>query len=188
MEPTTTGADTTRPDMPDEAERQALAAELELHIEALNEYCDQVPQPERALQINEFIALVGQYDQVTEQLLSNYRRALEHAHRPVVVPTLEQAILAKMSPAELLAHRETSPVYRLGYVRGYRQAEQKYERLSSLYAQYAIIVPPANYTPSPLVARVQRFLSTRLMTGQRLPIEARKSLFFSTPITPRRDA
>jgi len=188
MQPTTTGAPTTRPDMPDEAERLALAAELEMHIDALNAYCDQDPQPERAQQINELIALFGQYDQTTEQLLSHYRRALEHAQRPVVVPTLEQAILNQMSPADLLAHREKDPVYRLGYARGYHKAQQQYERLSSLYAQYAIIVPPASYTPSPLVAQVQRFLSTRLMTGQRLPIEARKSLFFSTPVTPRRDA
>jgi hypothetical protein len=173
--------------MPDEAERLALAAELETHIDALNEYCDQVPPPERAEHINEFIAVFGEYDQATERLLSYYRRALEHAHRSVAVPTLEQAILAKMSPAELLAHREKDPVYRLGYGRGYCAAQQQYERLSSLYAQYAIIVPPASYTPSPLVARVQRFLSTRLMTGQRLPIEARKSLFFNTPATPYTD-
>ncbi|MGI4863718.1 MAG: hypothetical protein ACRYFZ_07310 [Janthinobacterium lividum] len=189
MQPTTTPeAHTPRPALPDEAERQALAAELEIHIDALNEYCDQDPQPERAQQINELIALFGQYDQATEQLLSGYRYALEHAQRPVIVPNLEQAILAKMSPADLLAYRQADPVYRLGYARGYRVAEQKYERLSSLYAQYALIVPPAGYTPSPLVAQVQRFVATRLMTGPRFPLEVRKSLFFSTPATPRPNA
>ncbi|MGI4862617.1 MAG: hypothetical protein ACRYFZ_01750 [Janthinobacterium lividum] len=189
MQPTTTPeAHATRPALPDEAERQALAAELEIHIDALNEYCDQDPQPERAQQINELIALFGQYDQATEQVLDNYRHALEHAQRPVVVPTLEQAILAKLSPADLLAHRQADPVYRLGWARSYRVAEQKYERLSSLYAQYAIIVPPAGYTPSPLVAQVQRFVATRLMVGPRFPLAVRKSLFFNTPVTPRHDA
>jgi len=175
MQPTTT--------FPDEVERNQLAAQLEEHLEALNAYCDQEPPPERAYQINEFIAALGQYDQATERLLSNYRQALEKAERPAPqpVPTLEQAILAKLSPEELLAHREADPVYRLGFMRGQRQTEQKYERLVSLYAQYALIVPPASYTPSPLVARVQRFTAAHLMTGARFPLPIRKSLFFSTP-------
>lgn len=174
-------ANATRPPLPDEAERIALAAGLVQHLETLNEYCDQEPAQPMAYEINEFIAAIGEYDQATERLLAAYRYALEHAQRPAVVPTLEQAILTKMSPAELLAHREADPVYRLGFARGQHHGEQKYQRLVSLYAQYAIIVPPANYTPSPLVARVQRYLSTRLMTGPRLPLETRKSLFFNTP-------
>jgi len=178
---------------PDEVELTELAAELECCLGPLAEYCDQqeaAPSLSDAdrrhlYQLTEFISAVGRYDQAAERLLSAYRHALEHAERPAPqpVPTLEQAILAKMSPADLLAYREKDPVYRLGYVRGYRKAEQKYERLTSLYAQYAIIVPPASYTPSPLVAQVQRFVSTRLMTGQRLPLEVRKSLFFNTPST-----
>ena len=191
MQPSpTTEAATTRPAFPDEALRMQMAAELEEHIEALNGYCAQEPQPERAYQINEFIAAVGQYDQITEQLLESYRQALEYAERPTPqpTPTLEQAILAKMSAADLLAYRKKDPVYRLGWVRGYQKAEQQYQRLSSLYAQYALIVPPRDYTPSPLIAQAQRFVASRLMTGPRLPLEVRKSLFFTTPATPRPDA
>ena len=179
-------AETNQFAFPDEVERQVLAADLEVLINSLNDYCDQQPQPPLAYQLNEFINAVLQYDQATEQLLNNYRTALEHAQRPAPqpVPTLEQAIIAKMSPADLLAYREKDPVYRLGYARGYRKAEQKYERLVSLYAQHAIIVPPAHYKPSPLVAQVQRYVATKLMTGPRLPIEVRKSLFFNTTTTP----
>lgn len=168
---------------PDPLHRQQLAAGLEEHLLALNAYCDQEPPPPLAYQLNEFIAALGEYDQATEQLLTDYQHALEHAERPVAqpVPTLEQAILAKLSPAELLAHREKDPVYRLGYVRGHRQAEQHYQRLVSLYAQYALIVPPATYTPSPVVAQAQRFVAARLMMGPRYPLPVRKSLFFSTP-------
>lgn len=145
------GAETSQFVFPDEVERQALAADLEMLLESLNEYCDQKPQPPLAYQLNEFIAALGHYDQVTEQLLNSYRQALARAERPnpQPIPTLEQAIIGKMSPPELLAYREKDPVYRLGYVRGYRKAEQKYERLVSLYAQHAIIVPPAHYKPAP---------------------------------------
>jgi len=189
--------DTATPDapsrFPDEVELTELAAELESCLGPLADYCDQqeaAPSLSDAdrrhlYQLTEFISAVGRYDQAAERLRSAYRHALEHAERPTTqpVPTLEQAILAQLSPADLLAYRERDPVYRLGYARGYHKAEQQYERLSSLYAQYAIIVPPASYTPSPLVANVQRFLSTRLMSGPRLPIELRKSLFFNTPAT-----
>jgi hypothetical protein len=174
---------------PNEVELTELADELESCLSPLAEYCDQqeatptLSEADRQhlYQLTEFISAVGRYDQAAERLLSSYRHALEHAERPTTqpVPTLEQAILVKMSPADLLAYREKDPVYRLGFMRGQRQAEQKYERLTSLYAQYAIIVPPASYTPSPLVAQVQRLLATRLMTGPRLPLPVRKSLFFS---------
>ncbi|TVT39617.1 hypothetical protein FNT36_18420 [Hymenobacter setariae] len=175
---------------PDEVELTKLAAELESCLGPLAEYCDhQEAAPmlseadrQHLYQLTEFISAVGRYDQAAERLLAAYRHALEHAERPTQpVPTLEQALLAQMSPADLLAYREKDPVYRLGYARGYRKAEQQYERLTSLYAQYAIIVPPASYTPSPLIATVQRVLATRLMTGQRLPLPVRKSLFFNTP-------
>lgn len=183
MQPTT---EPTRSAFPDEMQRQQLAAELEEHLEALHSYCDQEPQPPLAYQLNEFIVALGQYDQATERLLSDYRHALEHAQRPTPepVPTLEQAVLAQMSPADLLTYREKDPVYRLGFMRGQRQAERRYERLLHLYAQYALIVPPADYTPSTLVTQVKRFAEVRLMTGPRLPLPVRKLLFFSTPVTP----
>jgi hypothetical protein len=191
MQPTAeASAETNCSVFPDEVQRQALAVDLEVLIDSLNEYCDQDPQPPLAYLLSEFINALGQYDQATEQLLNSYRKALEHAQRPAPqpVPTLEQAIIAKMSPADLLAYREKDPVYRLGYVRGYRKAEQQYERLVSLYAQHAIIVPPAHYTPSPLVAQVQRYVATKLMSGPRLPLEVRKSLFFNTPAIPAPNA
>lgn len=181
--------------LPDEVELTELAAELESCLGPLAEYCDQQEAAptlseidrQHLYQLTEFISAVGRYDQAAERLLSAYRHALEHAERPTQpVPTLEQAILAQLSPADLLAYREKDPVYRLGYVRGYRKAEQKYERLTSLYAQYTLIVPPASYTPSPLITSVQRVLATRLMTGPRLPLPVRKSLFFNilTTTTP----
>jgi hypothetical protein len=177
MQPTTnTGAR-----FPDEAERIQLATDLEMLLGALNDYCDQEPTPPLAYQLNEFIAALGQYDQATEQLLNTYRRALEHAERPAPpTPTLEQALIARMSPADLLAYREADPIYRLGFARGKHQTEQKYERLVSLYAQYALIVPPLDYKPSPVVAQAQRVVQTHLMTGPRFPLPVRKSLFFST--------
>ena len=178
--------------LPDEVELTELAAELESCLGPLAEYCDQqeaaptLSEADRQhlYQLTEFISAVGRYDQAAERLLAAYRHALEYAERPTQsVPTLEQAILAQLSPADLLAYREKDPVYRLGYVRGYRKAEQQYERLTSLYAQYALIVPPASYTPSPLVAQVQRFVGSRLMSGPRLPLKIRKFLFFNTPST-----
>jgi hypothetical protein len=193
MQPYTTpedSAETTRLAFPDPVRRNQLAVELEQHLAALNSYCDQEPQPLIAFQLNEFIAALGQYDQATEQLLADYQYALEHAQRPVSqpVPTLEQAVLAKMSSAEVRAYREKDPVCRLGFMRGQHQAAQRYWRLTSLYAQHAIIVPPVSYKPTLLVAQVQRFVSTRLMTGPRLPLLIRKSLFFSTPINQPTDA
>src|SRR5205823_3698786 len=91
---------------PDEVQRQTLAADLEVLIDSLNDYCDQGPQQPIAHLLSEFITALGQYDQATEQLLTSYRKALEHAQRPAPqpVPTLEQSIIAKMSPADLLAY------------------------------------------------------------------------------------
>jgi hypothetical protein len=64
----------------------------------------------------------------------------------------------------VLAEREADPVYRLGYVRGYRRgmsvSQEAHERVLSLYARHAILIPPPGYTPSPLVTRMQRFLGT----------------------------
>jgi hypothetical protein len=84
-----------------------------------------------------------------------------------------------LTPDQLLAHREADPVYRLGYVRGYRRGlalgQQQNDRLLSLYAQYAILVPPPTYQPSAVILRAQRALdenSDRL----RLPLEARQDL------------
>jgi hypothetical protein len=92
-----------------------------------------------------------------------------------------------MSPAQVLSHRRADPVYRLGFNRGHRQgaaeAEARYERLSSLYAQHALIVPPLSYQPTPLVARLKKYLGRLLMAGPKLPLTTRQLLFNQTPAT-----
>lgn len=83
------------------------------------------------------------------------------------------------TPAEVLAEREADPVYRLGYVRGYRRGldlgQQQNERLLSLYAQYAILVPPPSYQPSAVILRAQRALDENYERVP-LPLEARQDL------------
>lgn len=180
---------------PDEVERLELAQELEYLLNPLAARCDALEaaaalSADDALlldQLTEFIAAVGRYDAVTERLLTAYRDALGRAERPAAepVPTMEQALLAQLTPAQLLAHREADPVYRLGYERGRRkgwaETERKYETLTSLYAQYALIVPPRSYQPSPLVARLKALLGERVMNGPRLPLATRQLLFAQTP-------
>lgn len=181
------------PRFPDEVERLEAAEELEHCLRPLTARCDELvaaptlPADEARLlyQLTEFIAAVGRYDAASDRLLDAYRHALEHAERPQPVPTLEQALLAQLSPAELLAHREADPVYRLGYVQGHRKGladtAAKYERVTSLYAQHAVLVPPPTYQPSPLIARLKKWVATRLMTGPLLPVATRRLLLNHTP-------
>jgi hypothetical protein len=90
---------------------------------------------------------IADYDNAVEELVA------------IHLPRQKQA-----EAQEVLAEREADPVYRLGYVRGYRRgmsvSQEAHERVLSLYARHAILIPPPGYTPSPLVTRMQRFLGT----------------------------
>ena len=86
-----------------------------------------------------------------------------------------------MSPAQLMAHREADPVYRLGYVRGYKRgyslSEGRYGSLVSLYSEHAALPASPTYTPSLLVARVRAHLETPEMQRRAaLPLEQRQAL------------
>lgn len=193
---------TTPNRFPDEVERLELAAELECYLNPLAARCDELeaaPALSAADQLlhDQLTGLLGalyRYDQATDSLLVDYRHALERAERPAEqpTPTLEAALLAKLSPADLLAYREADPVYRLGYVRGHKKGsadmEAKYQHLSSLYAQHALLVPPLSYKPSPVIARVKAWLAARLMNGHRLPLATRQLLFNQTPTTRQHGA
>ncbi|MGI4867826.1 MAG: hypothetical protein ACRYFZ_28170 [Janthinobacterium lividum] len=170
-----------------ETQRQELASQLESYLHPVSEYCDRSEADDNQSltdfththQLREFIAAVGRYDLATEQLLTHYREALAYAQQQATqqVPSLERAILCQLNPADLLAHREADPVYRLGYVRGYHKAQQHYERVVSLYAQYAILVPPPGYTHSPLVARVNAHLHSPAGQARAAqPVDQRQAL------------
>ncbi len=100
--------------------------------------------------------------EATFQAIIDYDHAVEELVN-VHLPRQKQA-----EAQELQAEREADPVYRLGYVRGYRRgmtvSQEAHERVLSLYAQYAILLPPPSYTPSPLVTRVRGLLAS---LGQR---------------------
>ena len=73
----------------------------------------------------------------------------------------------QLTPAQLLAYRQADPVYRLGYVRGYRQgqaqAQQTTAPVLSAYVQHAILPPPTAAPPADyatLVQQVRRVLAT----------------------------
>lgn len=87
------------------------------------------------------------YDQAVQELVA--------VHLP-----REQQAQAHIRQAE----READPVYRLGFVRGYRRgqavSQQAHEQVLSLYAKHAILPTPPGYQPSPLATRMQRFLGT----------------------------
>jgi len=91
------------------------------------------------------------------QAVADYHAAVEEL-LTVHLPRQKQA-----EAQELLAEREANPLYRLGYVRGYRRGltvgQQAHERVLGLYAQHAILPTPPGYTSSPLVQRVQGFLA-----------------------------
>jgi hypothetical protein len=171
---------------------------LECYLNPLAARCDELEQAAALnvadqLLLDQLSSLLGalyRYDQATDTLLAAYRQALDHAERPApqLVPTLEQAILSQLAPAQLLIHREADPVYRLGCIRGFRQGcadtERQYQTLTSLCAQHAFLVPPLNYQPGPVEARMKRWLSPVLMTGPRLPAPTRRLLLAQTLATP----
>ena len=84
----------------------------------------------------------------------------------------EQAVCVYLSPdsveilsltlEQLLAYRETQPLYRLGWVRGHKaglaQAQRASESALSLYAQHTALPPPPD--PTALIQQVRRFLAT----------------------------
>lgn len=194
MPPTTSPSP---PRFPDEVTRQELGAELECYLNPLAARCDELEQAtalnvaDQLLldQLSGLLEALYRYDQATDTLLAAYRQALEHADRPAPqpVPTLEQAILSQLAPAQLLAHRETDPMYRLGCIRGFRlgcaNTERQYQTLTSLCAQHALLVPPLNYQPGPVETRVKRWLNSVLMTGPRLPAPTRRLLLAQTLTT-----
>lgn len=89
------------------------------------------------------------------QAVADYHTAVEELVT-IHLPRQKQA-----EAQELLAERQADPVYRLGYVRGYRRGltvgQQAHERVLGLYAQHCLLPPPP--TSSPLVQRVQGFLA-----------------------------
>lgn len=100
--------------------------------------------------------------------------------------------VSSLTPAQLLAERERDPVYRLGYVRGYRRGltlgQQQNDRLLSMYAQYAILVPPPSYRPSPVILSAQRILDATAWRTK-YPLEARQDLAaISTNHLPNQEA
>jgi hypothetical protein len=71
----------------------------------------------------------------------------------------------QLTPDQLLAYRQADPIYRLGYVRGYRRGQAQYATAPVLtaYAHHATLpaptaAPPADYAA--LVQQVRRFLVT----------------------------
>lgn len=95
------------------------------------------------------LAAVEQYEQVVQNSL----------------PRIPVDVL-RLTPAELLAHRESDPVYKLGWVRGHKagvaQAQRTTVPVLTAYAQHATLptptaAPPPSYTA--LVQRVRAFLA-----------------------------
>jgi hypothetical protein len=127
--------------LPLRAYAQHRAAKLDI----TSRYAQDIFQHIRELE-NAFQAIID-YDQAVEELVA------------IHLPRQKQA-----EAQELTAEREADPVYRLGYVRGYRRgmtvSQEAHKRVLSLYAQYAILVPPPSYAPSPLVTRVRGLLAT----------------------------
>lgn len=177
------------PRFPDEVERLEAEQELEYLLAPLNKRCDELEAApslstaDRLLldQLSGFINSVVSYAQATDATVAAYRHALERAERPQVVPTLEQALAAQQSPADRLTQWEAQPAYRLGFVRGWKKgqadSEAKYQHLVSLYAQHATLTPSPTYQPSPLIARVQRHLTSPSMQAYAaLPLETRQAL------------
>ncbi len=95
--------------------------------------------------------------EIAFQAVADYHTAVEELVS-IHLPRQKQA-----EAQELEAEREATPLYRLGYVRGYRRGltvgQQAHERVLGLYAQHAILPTPPGYVSSPLVQRVQGFLA-----------------------------
>ena len=94
----------------------------------------------------------------------------------LAVQQYQQAVLACLSAApidvhqltstQLLAYRQADPIYRLGYVRGYRrgqsQAQQATAPMLSAYVQHATLPPPTAAPPADyaaLVTQVRRVIA-----------------------------
>lgn len=123
-------------------------------------------------------------DQALRQLLANLDQptitplaSADVQALTAAVQQYQQAVLAclnaapvnvhQLTSAELLAYRQASPIYRLGYVRGYRrgqaQAQQATAPVLTAYAQHATlpaptVAPPADFAA--LVQQVRRVLAT----------------------------
>jgi hypothetical protein len=93
------------------------------------------------------------------------------------VQQYQQAVLAclsappvdvhQLTSTQLLAYRQADPVYRLGYVRGYRRGQAQGRQAAapalSAYAQHATLPPPTAAAPADyatLVQQVRRVLAT----------------------------
>jgi hypothetical protein len=111
------------------AERLADAGQ-HLHEQLLRFVAD-IQSPTQALPLGELLATFDTYMQV---VLSCLPPVLSWQHNPS--PT----------PAELLAEREQSPLYRLGWVRGYKQGQAASQRLTPI-------------TPEVLIQRVQSLVT-----------------------------
>lgn len=87
-----------------------------------------------------------------------YGRAVEAA---MVQASHEPVDISQMTPAELLAYRETDPMYKLGFVRGYKrgekQATEPREKAITLYSEHAGLPPPDD--ASALVRRVHLIIA-----------------------------
>jgi hypothetical protein len=88
----------------------------------------------------------------------------------LAVQQYQQAVLAclstppvdvlQLTPTQLLAYRQADPIYRLGYVRGYRrgqgQAQQATAPVLSAYVQHATLPTPTTAPPADYAALVQQ--------------------------------
>ena len=172
-----------------EARRALLERQMENYLTPLSQYCNDLPTLDQlgpdefrfAYQVREALDALLRLDEATDELLTTYRGALTTAQQQAAarVPSLEEALgLPKPEPSD----HATDPLYRLGWVRGARQTQRQYERVVSLYAEHAILVPPPSYTPSPLVVRVQNLLSSPAMQAYAaLPLATRQALNALTP-------
>jgi hypothetical protein len=126
---------------------------------------------------------LAQADHALRQLLTDLdarpgsQRALADVQAlTAAVQHYQQAVLAclsappvdvhQLTPAQLLAYRQADPVYRLGYVRGYRrgqvQEQQAAAPVLSAYGQHATLPPPTTAPPADyatLVQQVRRVLA-----------------------------
>lgn len=97
------------------------------------------------------------------------------------VEQYEQAVLAslppapvdlrRLTPAQLLAHREADPVYRLGYTRGYQagnaQAKRSLTPALAAYAQHATLPAPTMAPPAAHTDLVQHVRGLLAQMAQR---------------------
>jgi hypothetical protein len=124
---------------------------------------------------------LAQADQQLRQVLADLdghaSKAVDVQALTAAVQQYQQAVLAclsaapvnvhQLTAAELLAYRQADPIYRLGYVRGYRrgqaQAQQAAAPLLTAYAQHATLPAPTVAQPADyatLVQQVRRVLAT----------------------------